>query len=113
MFMNEAEIEWMHSRRHACPNVRKGVNLIYRLMQSVNAQSDGWAYWSPPNKACAKLIDLLKTAGNLMHDTSGTITAAQLRAAITPIRTMVTTQTIVQKEHGNTFTFDVDAALAN
>ena len=40
------------------------------------------------------------------------ITAKQLKAAITPIRRMVTVQKEKQKQYGNTFDFDVDAALA-
>lgn len=110
--MNQHDIEYAHSRNHACPNVRKGVELLYRLMQAVMEQSDGWAYWSPPSKAATKLIELLKTAGNLNYGTSGTITAKQLKDAITPIRRMVTVQREKQKKYGNSFEFDVDAALS-
>jgi hypothetical protein len=111
MFMNQVEIEIMVRNRHACPNVRKGVKLIHALMRSVNAQSDGWASWSAPRKSTEKLVTLLKTAGNLWHDTHGTITDRQLKDAVTPIRRMVTTQREKQKQYGNTFDFDVDAAL--
>jgi hypothetical protein len=111
MWMNQAEIEWAAKQQHDCPNVRKGVRLLYRFMQSVNEQSDGWAYWPAPGKAADKLMELLKTAGNLNYGTRGTITAAQLKAAVTPIRSMVTYQSKKQKEYGNTFNFDVDAAL--
>jgi hypothetical protein len=110
--MNQHDIEYAHSRNHACPNVRKGVGLLYRLMLAVMEQSDGWAYWPTPSKAATKLMELLKTAGNLNHDTSGTITAQQLKAAITPIRRMVTVQAEKQKKYGNAFVFDVDAALS-
>ena len=110
--MNQHDIAWAYSRQHACPNVCKGIQLLYRLMQATMAQSDGWAYWPAPSKAASKLIALLKTAGNLNYDTSGTITAKQLKAAITPIRRMVTVQKEKQKQYGNTFDFDVDAALA-
>lgn len=104
--MNQNEIEWMAQQSHECPNVSKGVNLLLRLMQAVNQQSDGWAYFRAPAKAAQKLIDLLKTAG-----TCGTISAADLRKAITPIRTMVTHQRKKQAQYGNTFEFDVEAAL--
>jgi hypothetical protein len=109
--MNEHEIRLWASRNHACPNVRRGIKLLLRLMESVNAQSDGWAYWEAPRKAAKNLEELLKTAGNPFHDTQGKITAAQLRKAVAPIRAMVTRQTELQKKYGNTFTFDVDAAL--
>ncbi len=112
MWMNQNDIECGYRNRHACPNVAKGFRLLYRLMQAVNDQSDGWAYWQAPGKAAEKLMDLLRTAGNLWYDTHGTITDAQLKAAITPIRRMVTVQDKKQKGFGNKgFVFDVDAAL--
>jgi hypothetical protein len=112
MWMNQADIEWAASQRHSCPNVRKGLRLLLRLMQAVNEQSDGWPYWKAPSRAAEKLQTLLQTAGNLNHGTHGTITPAQLKAAITPIRVMVKRQKVVQAKYGNTFDFDVDAALA-
>lgn len=111
--MNQAEIEWVAGRVHACPNVRKGVQLLFRLMQATNEQSDGWAYWAAPSKASEKLQKLLATAGNLSHGTNGTITRAELNAAIAPIKAMVTRQKKKQAKYGNSFEFDVDAALAS
>lgn len=108
MWMNQAEIEWAYSRQHACPNVRKGIRLLYRLMNAVNEQSDGWAYWAAPGHSAEKLTELLQTAGNLNHGTHGTISDADLKAAITPIKRMVTTQKKKQAKYGNTFDFNVD-----
>lgn len=111
MWMNSADITGAFQARHECPNVTKGVRLLYNLKESVNCQSDGWHSWPAPGKAAEKLMDLLRTAGNLPYGTRGTITDAQLKAAITPIRRMVTTQKANQAKYGNTFNFDVDAAL--
>lgn len=111
MWMNQSEIEWANTRNHQCPNVRKGLKLLLRLMQAINNQSDGWPYWTAGSKSSENLQKLLHTAGNLNHDTHGEITAAQLRKAITPIRTMVTRQKKIQAKYGNTFDFNVDAAL--
>lgn len=113
MYMNQHDIECANSCKHECPNVRRGVRLLYRLMNSINAQSDGWAYWKAGYSSANKLAELLKTAGNLSYGTTGSITSAQLKAAITPIRRMETTQTKKQKKYGNTFAFDVDAALSD
>ena len=114
MFMNQGDIEAAYSNHHDCPNVRKGVALLHSLMQAVNEQSDGWAYWSPPSKAAEKLWELLKTTGNLLYgNTHGTITADQLKQAITPIRRMVTAQKKKQAKYGNTFEFDVDQAICH
>lgn len=112
MFWNQYEIEDAAQRQHDCPNVRKGVQLLLRLMQAVNEQSDGWAYWSPPSKASEKLQALLQTAGNVHHGTHGKISAEDLKKAIAPIRSMVTRQKKKQAQYGNKFEFDVDAALS-
>lgn len=109
--MNQGDIEAAASTPHRCPNVRKGVRLMLRLMRSVNAQSDGWAYWPPPHKATEKLQTLLKTAGNLNHGTFMKISAEDLKKATVPIRSMVTRQKRIQAKYGNKFDFDVDAAL--
>lgn len=118
-FWNQYEVESAARATHACPNVRKGVKLLLKLMESVNEQSDGWAYWNAPIKASEKLMTLLETAGNmdglavrpLSYGTRGTITAEALKKAIAPIRAMVTRQKKLQAERGNSFNFDVDAAL--
>jgi hypothetical protein len=112
MTMNQMDIEMVASNKHACPNVRKAVNLLHKLMLAVNAQSDGWAYWRAPSDAAEPLMKLLKDkAGNLWYDTHGTITADELKKVVTPIKRMVTVQKKKQKQYGNTFDFDVDAAL--
>jgi hypothetical protein len=112
MWMNQYDIEMAASNHHACPNVRKGFRLLLRLMQAVNRQSDGWAYWRKPAEAAEKLMDLLRTAGNLWYDTHGTVSDADFRKAVTPIKAMVTREKKRQATYGNKFDFDVSAALA-
>jgi len=109
--MNGQEIEYAAGQHHECPNVRMGITLLQRLKRAVDAQSDGWAYWSAPSKACEKLIALLQSAGNLTYGTSGTISPRELAAAVKPIRSMVTRQKTLQAKYGNKFEFDVDKAL--
>jgi hypothetical protein len=111
MFMNQVEIEWAARQQHDCPNVRKGVRLLQRLMEAVNEQSDGWAYWPAPSKAAEPLVKLLQTAGNLQHGTHGKIADADFRKAVGKIRSMVTRQAKLQAKYGNKFEFDVTAAL--
>jgi len=112
MWMNESEIEYAAQQQHDCANVRKGVHLLLRLVEAVNRQSDGWAHWAAPGKSAEKLMDLLRTAGNLWYGTHGTIADAEFRKAVASIRSMVTRQRRIQARYGNTFEFDVSAALA-
>ena len=109
--MNQYEIQWAAEAEHECPNVRKGVRLLLRLMEAVNSQSDGWAYWAPPINSARLLVELLKTAGNLQSGTHGKVSAADFKRAVSPIKAMVTRQKKIQAKHGNTFDFNVDAAL--
>jgi hypothetical protein len=78
MWMNQYEIDAAAHAFHECPNVRKGVALLKALAESVNQQSDGWAYWRAPSKAAEKLMQLLQTAGNLSYGTHASITEADL-----------------------------------
>ena len=112
MFMSRDEIKQVTLRWHDCPNVRKGLKLLSALAAAVDAQSDGWAHWKPPSNSCQQLQALLHTAGNLRLGTRGTITDAALKKAVAPIRSMLTHQRKIQAKYGNTFDFDVDAALA-
>lgn len=111
MFWNQYEIENAANQHHDCPNVRKGVRLLLRLVDAVNSQSDGWSSWPAPSKAAEKLQTLLQTAGNIQYGTRGRISDADLKKAISPIRSMATRQAVKQAKYGNTFAFDVDAAL--
>lgn len=110
MNMNQFEIEAAFHANHECPNVRKGVALLHSLMEAVNAQSDGWAYWRAPSKAAEKLMELLQSAGNISYGTSGYINETDLKKAITPIRSMVTRQRSIQSRYGNKFDFDCELA---
>jgi hypothetical protein len=110
--MNETEIEILQRRGHTCPNVRKGVRLLYRLMLAVNRQSDGWAYWRPPGRAAGPLMGLLRErAGWLFDEKQGTVTWDELRKVVTPIKRMATVQRKKQAGYGNVFEFDVEAAM--
>jgi hypothetical protein len=111
MFMNQAEIEAAADNSHECPNVRAGYRFLKLLMEATNRQSDGWAYWPKPSQSAQKLQELLKTAGNPMFPTHGTITVRQLQSALVPIKAMVTRERKRQRLYGNTFEFDVEAAL--
>ena len=110
--MGQHEIEQSAAAKHKCPNVQKGLKLLLALVHAVNSQSDGWAYWAAPSNSCLRLITLLKSTGRLTMGSQLAITDADLKKAVAPIRSMVTHQRKQQAKYGNTFDFDVDAALA-
>ena len=113
MVFNSSDIQALvsNANAHACPNVKTAVRLLGRLHDYTNENSDGWAYARPVTKSTEKLANLLKSRGNIWYPLHGSITLAELKAAITPIKRMATTQKKKQAQYGNTFDFDVAAAL--
>lgn len=96
-FANEYEIEqWLQSYQTSeTPNLARGARTLYELMNWTNRNSDGWPYWSKPVKAADKLITLLEDAdraGRAAWSTPKDATDAQLKAALTPIKSFLTRQ---------------------
>jgi hypothetical protein len=114
MWMNGPEVEWAAQRLAGHSTLGPASKFLNMLMDSVNAQSDGWHSWPAPGRAASKLQDLIQ-----QHTTNGCAypkdpdqpTMAEVRKTITPIKSMVTKQRELQKRYGNTFEFDVAAAM--
>lgn len=81
MFMNEYDIERSVERLRHNETLGPASRFLQAYMHEVNAHSDGWPYWRSPVKAAAKLMTLIE---------SGTATSAQVRAAMTPIKSFYT-----------------------
>lgn len=95
-FANEYDIEtylatFVDSSRglqdQRLPNLARAAVNLHRLAAWTNSVSDGWAYWGKPCRSAEKLIKLLEDR-RYRHDED--ITDAQLRAALTPIKAMLT-----------------------
>lgn len=97
--LNESEIEdaqYMAANDIHRPNIQMAVLTLARLMEWVNANSDGWAYWTKPVTASTKLQRVVQDAyrGN---GNGPDITAVALRTAGTPIRSFLTRQGVDQR----------------
>jgi len=81
-------------------------------MESVNEQSDGWHSWPVPSKSADRLQELIKhNTGGFYYPSSGSsITLKDVEVTLKPIKRMAVEQHEKQKQYGNTFNFDVDAA---
>lgn len=71
------------------PNLGIAVRVIDLLADWTDRNSDGWAYWQKPQKAAAKLIDLIQSADRFDPQD---VSAAEVKKAITPIRSFLTRQ---------------------
>ena len=104
-FMNDYDIEIAQHRfdTPATPNRSKVADVVARLADWANDNSDGWAYWPKPMRAAAKLGRLLELrAGFVRHEDRlrTDITDAELRAALAPIKSFLTRQRVDPAEMG-------------
>lgn len=92
MWMNEWDIDQtLHSTAlDELPNYRRGAEVLSKLRDWTNENSDGWPYWMKPSNAAAKLMDLLEPAQYRMTD--GDVTERELNRTFTPIKAFLTRQ---------------------
>lgn len=91
MWMNEYEIDEALDRTVEDTNLETAARILYRLKQWTNSHSDGWPYWKKPANAATKLMSLLQDErGRLRDGSEDDITEAELKAALTPIKSFLT-----------------------
>jgi len=97
--MNEFEVESAQlqaAHDFHRPTFQRAVLTLSRLVEWTNLNSDGWAYWSQPTAASAKLQKLVDS-GYALHrhpNWENDLTAAELKAAYTPIKSFLTRQNV-------------------
>lgn len=89
--MNEYEIEeaLRLTAYHELPVLRRGAEVLSKLKDWTNSHSDGWPYWQKPRRASSNLQGLL-TRATLWRGEPRDCTEAELKRAITPIKTFLT-----------------------
>lgn len=93
--MNEYDIEEAVClfQQDSTPNLARGAQVLDRLKDYTNRNSDGWPYWQKPKRASAKLQALLEDARR--RGRAGDYADApgpELAKALTPIRSFLTRQ---------------------
>jgi hypothetical protein len=76
---------------HELPVLRKGAEVLSKLRDWTNQNSDGWPYWQKPSRAADKLMTLIHDA-ELWRPGAHDITEEQLKAAFRPIKAFLTRQ---------------------
>ena len=93
MFMNEYEIEVAVREWANHPVLGPASQTLRNLMAWTNAHSDGWAYWTKPLRAAAKLMELVHGDHALIFDTErDDATPAAYNRALVPIKAFRTRQ---------------------
>ena len=98
MLMSEYEIEdaLRFTAYAELPVMRKGAEVLSRLKDWTNNNSDGWPYWNKPSKASEKLQTALHDARleyHRGHDVED-FTEADLKRYLTPIKSFLTRHNI-------------------
>ncbi len=86
LFMNSYEIELAVARHKDHPVLGKAVWALFHLMDTVDANSDGWAYWAAPVKAARQLMVLIQSN----HSNPDSATEADVKKALIPIKAFYT-----------------------
>lgn len=91
-YWNDYDVEVQARRVEGCPVRMTGVLIMARLMNWTNANSDGWAYWPKPVRSAKRLMELIETGENFptYHTPLEDVTEAELRKAVTPIKSFLT-----------------------
>lgn len=101
MWMNEYEIEdaLRLTAYFELPNARRAAEILSRLKDWTNNNSDGWPYWQKPSKAADKLMTALTAAINASRQQDNMdMTQAELQKALTPIKSFLTRQGVAHSE---------------
>ena len=83
-YMNQSEATQALARNTNNPVKLRAVLTLMRLMNLVNDNSDGWAYWGPPVRAARKLMEFIENVPD------AEATEAKLKQAYSPIKAFLT-----------------------
>jgi hypothetical protein len=96
--VNEYEIDDVVAHfgkdKQEIPNLFAAALALSRLRGWTNSHSDGWQYWSKPSTAATQLITVVKEGERQYRKTWEwqDITEAQLKKALTPVKSFLTRQ---------------------
>lgn len=101
MWMNEYDIEeaLRLTARFELPVARHAAEILSRLKDWTNENSDGWPYWQKPSRAADKLMTALESAiGASRRGDNVDMTEAQLQKTLTPIKSFLTRRGVAHSE---------------
>ncbi|MNU37072.1 hypothetical protein D3C71_257220 [compost metagenome] len=91
MFINEYEVdEILDITRTHFPEIEPYAQFLYDWKETINNNSDGWAYWKAGRGAADKLATLLNGAKMSAYGRGEVPTVEQLKKSLTPIRAAAT-----------------------
>jgi hypothetical protein len=92
MWMNESEIdEALHIVQRHAPEFAPYVKYLSDWRDTINQNSDGWAYWKAGIRCASNLMDLVERLMSALRERGKTApTAKEFDRALTPIKSCAT-----------------------
>lgn len=98
MWLNEMDVQEARNRalQDDKPNLQHATEVLDRLVEWTNNNSDGWPYWRKPSAASKRLQEAIypRYFGAWDKRVEDDITDAELKKAIAPIKAFCTRQGI-------------------
>lgn len=103
-FMNESDIDdaLYQTEMQRLPNLHQGAEVLAHLRDWANMNSDGWHSWPKPARAADKLMALIEGA-ELFRGRRQDVTAAQLKATLSPIKAFLTRAKVSDEDRAAIF----------
>jgi alkanesulfonate monooxygenase SsuD/methylene tetrahydromethanopterin reductase-like flavin-dependent oxidoreductase (luciferase family) len=105
LFMNDYEIDHavvVHANWTEDVVALQGAEILRRLADWADENSDGWHSWPKPARSAAKLMTLLQDRDRRFtvagRDADVDVTERELAAALTPIKTFLTRHGVSEAE---------------
>ena len=96
-YWNEYDIvqQERRARNNHCPNRLEGVDVVARLKDWADRNSDGWAYWPKPVRAAKNLMVLVESGDHWVCDD---VTETELKRALVPVKSFLTRHGVEHSE---------------
>jgi len=95
-FMNDSDLAWAArvAEREEFDVMLECVDIVDRLRQWADRNSDGWAHWPAPVRAARQMIELIESKQEALRDSRNRnqqdITCEQRDRALRPIKSFLT-----------------------
>lgn len=96
LYMNQGEIEMAFHRFPTGSVKSKAVKILIAHMETVNENSDGWAYWKAPVNAAKRLMELIQGPNTVSELTQ----AECLKLALRPLKSFYTKHPTIPRPEG-------------
>lgn len=101
-FMNDYDIEIAQHRFSEAntPNREKVADVVAKLAEWADNNSDGWHSWPKPCRAASKALDLIdpRTYAEIVEFEENDASDAEVKAAFRPIKAFLTRQGVAHSE---------------